>query len=114
MNQYHVVMEVDPSFWQSPETLKEVWVSTSGGALSGTQSTAGAAGAFSPSSAASSASSTTSSAAGTGSASATSIANSTSGSVSQAPASAAQNLQLNQLANSARGGASTGRLDRDR
>src|ERR1700689_1256531 len=42
MNQYHVVMEVDPSFWQSPETLKEVWVSTSGGALSGTQSSAGA------------------------------------------------------------------------
>ncbi|HXN11111.1 MAG TPA: efflux RND transporter permease subunit, partial [Steroidobacteraceae bacterium] len=29
MNQYHVVMEVDPSFWQSPETLGEVWVSTS-------------------------------------------------------------------------------------
>jgi multidrug efflux pump len=42
MNQYHVVMEVDPSFWQSPETLREVWVSTSGGALTGTQSTAGA------------------------------------------------------------------------
>jgi multidrug efflux pump len=42
MNQYHVVMEVAPSFWQSPETLKEVWVSTSGGALSGTQSSAGA------------------------------------------------------------------------
>ena len=42
MNQYHVVMEVDPSFWQSPETLREVWVSTSGGALSGTQSSAAA------------------------------------------------------------------------
>src|SRR5271170_685668 len=47
MNQYHVVMEVDPSFWQSPDTLKEVWVSTSGGALSGTQSSAAAVGAFS-------------------------------------------------------------------
>jgi multidrug efflux pump len=42
MNQYHVVMEVDPSFWQSPETLKEVWVSTTGGALTGTQSSAAA------------------------------------------------------------------------
>ena len=38
MNQYHVVMEVEPSFWQNPETLQEVWVSTTGGALSGTQS----------------------------------------------------------------------------
>jgi multidrug efflux pump len=60
MNQYHVVMEVDPSFWQSPETLKEVWVSTSGGALSGTQSSAGAVSDFAgPSSASSSAATTT-------------------------------------------------------
>ena len=28
-NQYHVVMEVAPRYWQSPETLKDVWVSTS-------------------------------------------------------------------------------------
>jgi multidrug efflux pump len=46
MNQYHVVMEVAPSFWQSPETLASVYVSTSGGALSGSQATAAAAGAF--------------------------------------------------------------------
>jgi multidrug efflux pump len=46
MNQYHVVMEVAPSFWQSPETLASVYVSTSGGALSGTESTADAAGTF--------------------------------------------------------------------
>jgi multidrug efflux pump len=39
LNQYHVVMEVAPEFWQSPETLKDVWVSTSGGNLGGTQST---------------------------------------------------------------------------
>ncbi|HEU0117866.1 MAG TPA: efflux RND transporter permease subunit [Alphaproteobacteria bacterium] len=39
LNQYHVVMEVDPQFWQSPETLKDIYVSTSGGAASGTQST---------------------------------------------------------------------------
>jgi multidrug efflux pump len=38
-NQYHVVMEVAPEFWQSPETLNQVYVSTSGGAVSGTQST---------------------------------------------------------------------------
>jgi multidrug efflux pump len=38
-NQYHVVMEVAPRFWQSPQTLKEVYVSTSGGPVRGTQST---------------------------------------------------------------------------
>jgi multidrug efflux pump len=38
-NQYHVVMEVAPEFWQSPETLNQIYVSTSGGAVSGTQAT---------------------------------------------------------------------------
>src|SRR6185295_19549251 len=42
--QYHVVMEVAPEFWQSPETLNEIYVSTSGGAVSGTQSTQAVAG----------------------------------------------------------------------
>jgi len=70
MNQYHVVMEVAPSFWQSPETLASIYVSTSGGALSGTESTAAAAGAF-------------------GAAAADSTAT-----------SAVQNYQLNQLVNS--------------
>jgi multidrug efflux pump len=36
-NQYHVVMEVAPEFWQNPETLNQIYVSTSGGAVSGTQ-----------------------------------------------------------------------------
>ncbi len=36
LNQYHVIMEVAPRYWQSPQTLKEVWVSTSGGNASGT------------------------------------------------------------------------------
>ncbi len=44
LNQYHVVMGVAPEFWQSPETLKEVYVSTAGGAISGTQSTGAVAG----------------------------------------------------------------------
>jgi multidrug efflux pump len=38
LNQYHVIMEVAPQFWQSPDTLNEIYVSTSG-AISGTQST---------------------------------------------------------------------------
>jgi len=32
LNQYHVVMEVAPPFWQSPETLKDVYVRSSTGA----------------------------------------------------------------------------------
>ncbi|HVY63574.1 MAG TPA: efflux RND transporter permease subunit, partial [Gammaproteobacteria bacterium] len=42
--QYHVVMEVAPEFWQSPETLDEIYVSTAGGAVSGTQATQAVAG----------------------------------------------------------------------
>lgn len=29
MNQYHVVMEVAPQYWQNPETLKQIYVTTS-------------------------------------------------------------------------------------
>ncbi len=39
LNQYFVVMEVAPKFLQSPETLRDLWVSASGGTASGTQST---------------------------------------------------------------------------
>ncbi|MBI5589749.1 MAG: multidrug efflux RND transporter permease subunit [Deltaproteobacteria bacterium] len=31
LNQYHVVMEVDPRFWQNPETLKDIYVPSSKG-----------------------------------------------------------------------------------
>jgi multidrug efflux pump len=37
LNQYHVVMEVAPRYWQSPQTLDDIYVSTSGGAATGTQ-----------------------------------------------------------------------------
>jgi multidrug efflux pump len=32
LNQYHVVMEVEPSFWQHPETLRDLYVNSSTGA----------------------------------------------------------------------------------
>ncbi|MEW9273546.1 efflux RND transporter permease subunit [Gluconobacter oxydans] len=35
LNQYRVIMEVSPRFWQSPESLMQTWVSTSGGSASG-------------------------------------------------------------------------------
>jgi multidrug efflux pump len=39
LNQYHVIMEVAPQYWQSPETLKQIYVSTAGGAVNGSSST---------------------------------------------------------------------------
>jgi multidrug efflux pump len=38
-NQYHVVMEAAPQYWQHPETLDDIWISTSGGTVSGTKAT---------------------------------------------------------------------------
>ena len=37
LNQYHVIMEVAPRYWQSPQSLADIYVSTSGGAATGTQ-----------------------------------------------------------------------------
>ena len=39
LNQYHIVMEVSPEFWENPESLKDIYVSTTGGAISGAQAT---------------------------------------------------------------------------
>jgi multidrug efflux pump len=36
LNQYHVVMEVAPQYWQNPDILRNVYVSTSGNVASGT------------------------------------------------------------------------------
>jgi multidrug efflux pump len=72
LNQYHVVMELAPQYWQSPEALKDIYVSTSGGALSGTASTN------------------------------TIVGTPATGST------AVQNQSTNQIANSGRGGTSTG------
>ena len=39
LNQYHVVMEVAPQYWQNPDILKQIWISTSGGNPAGTATT---------------------------------------------------------------------------
>ncbi len=44
LNQYHVVMEVAPRYWQDPRTLDELYVSTSGANPTGVQQTGLAAG----------------------------------------------------------------------
>ncbi|HEY4222970.1 MAG TPA: efflux RND transporter permease subunit, partial [Myxococcota bacterium] len=41
LNQYHVIMELAPRFWQSPDALNDLYVSTSGGAVSGSAATGG-------------------------------------------------------------------------
>ena len=43
-NQYHVIMEVAPNYWQNPETLKDIFVSKAGGSVGGTQATNAVAG----------------------------------------------------------------------
>jgi multidrug efflux pump len=58
LNQYHVVMEVAPRYWQDPAILKQIWVSTSGANPSGTQTTNATAGTFTASAAAASSAAT--------------------------------------------------------
>jgi multidrug efflux pump len=86
-NQYHVVMEVEPRYWQSPETLKDIYVSTSGGAASGTQTSNAVVGTIAAKSGGGQAASTN----------AASIAG-----------SSARNAATNALANTGKGSASSG------
>ncbi|HZP60276.1 MAG TPA: efflux RND transporter permease subunit [Opitutaceae bacterium] len=84
LNQYHVVMVVAPRFWQEPETLRDIYVSTSGGAVRGTQASNAVAGTIAASRAA---------AATAGAA---------------AAVDTARNASMNAIASTGRGGASTG------
>jgi len=93
--QYHVVMEVAPRFWQSPEILRELYVSTAGAAVSGTQSTQAVAGTVQTTTASSPSSTATGAASSTANAAA--VAEDT-----------ARNLAANSLANAGRGNTSTG------
>ncbi len=52
LNQYHVVMEVAPRYWQDPAILNQMWVSTSGGTPTGTATTSAPSGTVTGSSAA--------------------------------------------------------------
>ena len=124
-NQYYVVMEVAPEFWQNPETLRDIYVSTSAGAVSGTQSTNAVAGTVTVAAAAAAAAGPT----GTQSVSSTAANNSainnstvtsagstssdssattaSSADASSIQAQSAENAQLNALT-STHGGSSTG------
>ena len=114
LNQYHVVMEVAPRYRQSPETLKQLYVSTSGATAKGTQTTQAPAGTVSGKSAGGSATSATGTgSSGTaGSSTNTSSSNASSSAVSASNASAnsssARNAAINAIAASGRTTASSG------
>ena len=57
LNQYHVIMELAPRYWQSPATLRDIWISTSGANAPGTSSSGFPAGTVQSSKAATTASS---------------------------------------------------------
>jgi multidrug efflux pump len=85
LNQYHVIMEVSPDNWENPESLKDIYVSTSGGAVSGAAATQAVA-------SAAAAAPTTTTAVGS----------------SDAAAAAVRNQRTNAIAVSGKGSASTG------
>jgi multidrug efflux pump len=86
INQYHVIMEVAPRYWQNPATLKDIYVSTAGGNPSGTATTNAPVG-----------TATSAAAATTASTSSTSSVN-----------NSARNASINALANTGKGSASAG------
>src|ERR1700678_1110532 len=97
-NQYHVIMEVAPSFWQSPETLRDIYVSTAG-VVNGTQTSADSAAAFSGTATSAAAGGSRSSGAST----------STNLTAAQSAALAVRNQQLNSITSTTgQGSGSTG------
>ncbi len=87
LNQYHVVMEVSPENWENPESLKDIYVSTSGGSISGAQATQAVV---------------------TVASAASSSGSGTAANTSSAAAAAVANQRTNAIAVSGRGSASTG------
>ena len=92
LNQYHVVMVVAQRFWQEPSALKDIYVSSTGGTVSGTQSSNAVAGTVSGFSGFSIGAATS-----TASASASSVAS-----------DAARNASMNAIATTGHGSTSTG------
>jgi multidrug efflux pump len=98
LNQYHVVMEVAPKYWQSPDMLNQIYISTSGGSASGVQTTNATAGTVTaPVANANSTSAATGGTAGTTASSAAAIAS-----------DSARNLAINSIAASGKSSASSG------
>ncbi len=95
INQYHVVMEIDPRYTEFPATLRDIYVSTSGGGASGTQTSNTPAG-------------TATAAAKSSGGSANAGSSSASTSAATANNNSARNAAINALANTGRGSTSAG------
>jgi multidrug efflux pump len=111
LNQYHVIMEVAPRYWQSPESLRDIYISTAGGVASGSQTTnaqhasAATVGGATPAAVVTPAAGAISAAVVTPAAGAISAA----GAASAAGASnSVENVLTNAIANSGRGAVSSG------
>ena len=87
-NQYHVIMEVAPKYWQSAETLKDIYVSTAGGNATGTE--------------------TSNAVVGTVAASPPPTTKTATTTAASLASSSARNAATNALANTGRGSASSG------
>jgi multidrug efflux pump len=96
-NQYHVIMEVAPRYWQSPQTLRDIYVSTAGGSANGTQTSNAVVGTVSTTGTTSSKSAGSSSKASSTTTTAASIAS-----------SSARNAATNALAATGKSSASSG------
>jgi multidrug efflux pump len=99
-NQYHVIMEVEPRYWQSPEALNGIYVSTAGGTASGTQTTNAVIGTVSAGGKTTSSNSTTNKTGSTSSGSSTVTA-------ASIASSSQRNAATNALANTGKGTASS-------
>jgi multidrug efflux pump len=97
LNQYHVVMVVAQRFWQEPSALRYIYVSSTGGVVSGTQSTNAVAGTVS-----------SNSGIGVSPASSASTASSAASSAASVAADTARNASINAIASTGHGASSTG------
>ncbi len=109
INQYHVVMEIDPRYTQYPNSLRDVYVATSGGTPAGTAVANAPAGTVT-SAAANTATPTTTRASATSFASAASRFLATASATASATAdyNSARNVFTNNIANTGRGSTSAG------
>ena len=106
INQYHVVMEIDPRYTQYPDSLRDVYVSISGATPPGTSTTNAPGGTVTPAAT----DGTVATSLAVPSASGTSSSTTTSSSTASAAANAiaARNAAINALANTGHGSTSVG------
>ena len=99
INQYHVVMEIDPRYTEFPASLRDIYVSTAGGGASGTHTSNSPAGTVTAAAKSSNAA---------GSSASSSATNATETAAATANNNSARNAAINALANTGKGATSAG------